>query len=203
MQANTSSSGSATPPMRGRKPIARASHTSPHTRHSTPLRATQRSPISADICQGLCPGMRFSAPGTQALTQSPQKLHSPRLNSTTGNPPAPGRRMRVGHADRQSPQRVQRCSNDSSAIAQGGRSCGVEGWIRPPKRVRRRVCMSLRAQSPCDLYGFRLDDTLQRGNLDQGQVENCSRSAVLAAVGPTRSSSKRTSSTRTSSCRAP
>ena len=77
----------------------------------------------ARIAQGTLSGCgRRNAVGWQAVTQSPQKVHSPSLKSTVGKPPSPCLMMRVGQARAQSPQRVQVVVNSVSGNAHGGRN---------------------------------------------------------------------------------
>src|SRR6185369_13185841 len=84
VQSALSISGKGLPPRRGRKRIARTSQKSPQMRHSTPRRARQASLMMAWRRHGGALSRRTKALGWQALTQSPQKVHSARLKSTVG-----------------------------------------------------------------------------------------------------------------------
>ncbi len=136
VHCSRSIAGSGLPPRRGVKRMARASQKSPQTRHSTPCSGRQVGAICALIDHTAVPSARCRASGSQAVTQSPQKVHSPRLKSTVGKPPSPATRICSGQALRQSLQRVQRSVNSASASAHGGRISAF-GRGRPRKKPRR------------------------------------------------------------------
>ncbi len=133
---STSITGIGLPPKRGEKRMARAAQKSSQERHSTPRSGKQLAPIRALCDQASCPSARTKACGWQALTQSPQKVHSPRLKSTVGKPPSPLTIICSGQAPMQSLQRVQTSVNNDSGSAQGGRISAL-GRGRPRKKPRR------------------------------------------------------------------
>jgi hypothetical protein len=73
----------------------------------------------------------------QTLAQAAQKVHSPSEKSSAGKPPSPWPMIPVGHAVRQSPQRVQAITKAPSATAQGGRKATLRFVKRPRRKFRR------------------------------------------------------------------
>ena len=128
--------GKGLPPRRGVKRMARLSQKSPQARHSTPLCGRQLGAILAWSDHAACSSERSRAWGWQAVTQSEQKVHSPRLKSMVGKPPSPLMMMASGQALRQSLQRVQVSMKVASGSAQGGRFSAL-GRGRPRKNPRR------------------------------------------------------------------
>jgi hypothetical protein len=102
------------------------------------------------------------APLTQDLTQSPQKVHSLWVKSTTGNPPSPFLIICVGQTVAQSPQRVQRAKK--STTAQGGRGAAGVCGRRPKSRLRREGSTSAANQN---IKFFRLGERLNTHNASE------------------------------------
>lgn len=136
MHFSVSITGIGPPPRRGEKRMARAAQKSSQARHSTPRSGKQLDPIKALSDQAGCSSARTRASGWQAVTQSPQKVHSPRLKSTVGKPPSPLMIICSGQTRMQSLQRVQTSVNNASGSAQGGRISAL-GRGRPRKKPRR------------------------------------------------------------------
>ena len=114
--------------------MARRAHKSPQVWQITPREARQRSPkISSRFQGGVTSATR--APVSQALTHDSQKVHSPRLKSTSGYPADPCLIIFSGHAASQSPQDVQRSVKSDSLTAQGGLT-GRSPVRRPRSRLR-------------------------------------------------------------------
>lgn len=152
VQRESSSSGSGKPPARGRKRIAPLSQRSPQTRHSTPWRTMQESPMPALIDHGGVASLRNKASAVQRWVQSPQNVHSPKPKSITGKSPRRPTMMPVGQLVAQSPQRVHALTNASSASAQGGRSTAGCDENRPRRKLRRlpgSVMVIMLAQRAC------------------------------------------------------
>ena len=139
VHSSGSIAGKGLPPRRGVKRMARLSQKSPQARHSTPLCGRQLGAIRAWRDQAACSSERSRARGWQTVTQSAQKVHSPRLKSTSGKPPTMTM-MRVGQTGTQSPQRLQALMNSSSASAHGGR-CGAGTDLKLPRRNCRLLTM--------------------------------------------------------------
>lgn len=154
------------PPTLGWKRIAPAWHASPHIRHSTPRSARQPSVTATTRVQGTSSLWRHKAPGLQRATQSPQNVHSPRVKSTVGYPPSTVN-IPVGHAERQSPQRVQRDSKAPSANAQGGRSTPAKPLVCPRRKARR---LNNKSFTPWPSVRFPLEPRTPEGGLDVGQA---------------------------------
>jgi len=72
----------------------------------------------------------------QAVTQSVQKVHSPRRKSISGYPAAPLMMMPSGQASTHSPQAVQPSTNTGSSIAPGGRTGAVVDTGSPLSKLR-------------------------------------------------------------------
>ena len=130
--------GSRTPPGSGRKAMARGSHWSPQIRHSTPRKARQDSDMrarSADFTVVAC----ISAPGSQARTQSPHSVHSPRLKSSSARP-SRSATMPLGQALTQSPQALHRSTKFASGNTFGGRVGGARRGNSARRKRRRSGC---------------------------------------------------------------
>ena len=123
------------------KTIASGSHASPQLRHTTPCWARHLSLISGAWCQGMSmrswsvswwvPVALVNAPDGQALTQSPQNVHSLCLKFVVGKPPEPGMRMFSGQPDTQSPHRVQSSKKLAWLTDQGGSNMDAVGSYWP------------------------------------------------------------------------
>jgi len=69
--------------------------------------------------------------------EAAQKAHSRTKQSSARKPPSSWPMIRVGHAVRQSPQRVQASRKATSATAQGGRKAIFRFAKRPRRKLRR------------------------------------------------------------------
>lgn len=134
MQRLTSSTGRATPPGAGSKPIAPASQDSAQLLHTTARNVRQSAPTDARTVHGAARRSSIrSDRGAQTSTHWAQKIHSPRLKFTSGKPPRPRSRIALGQLSIHASHRLQHSVNCSSESAQGGR----KGRCRPRKSPRR------------------------------------------------------------------
>ena len=79
------------------------------------------------------------APGSQARTQSPQKVQPASSNYNSGKPPAPSRRSRYGQPRTQLPQRAQASPKAASRRAQGGRNGALRRSMPSRNRSNRPI----------------------------------------------------------------
>jgi len=161
VHAPGSTKGCAGPPTRSFMMMARGSHASVQTRHSTPHIARQAFPIAGVSAQALR-GLPFDrstrsiAPSGQTLAQTPQKMQVPRLKSTSGKPERPWMMIFSGQALTQSLQRLHASMNSDSGLDHGGRTTG----LLPAKLPRRKDALLIRM--------FRLGNRRIRSSREHG-----------------------------------
>ena len=137
--------------------MARSGQASRQLEQTTPLRGRQLSATTARAREGTAMAWRSSARGVQALSHSPQKVHSPRRGSNTGWPAAPRTSTCSGQRSMQAPQAVQASRKSDSASAQGGRSGGT-ACARPSNNARRERSGAIDMSVPGRRTGEHLPD---------------------------------------------